>query len=124
MGLLGTKVVRSDAEVPGIEGKQFDRAPHFSASAAVDWVPREGLRLSAQVRHHSPYFTDPRNSPAVRIGSATIADARAEYRIGRYSLFAQVRNLFDTLSMVDLDTPDDGEAEDPRTFGMGLETRF
>jgi outer membrane receptor protein involved in Fe transport len=124
VGLLGTKVVRSAGDVPAIEGKQFDRSPHFSASAAVDWAPAKRLRLSAQLRHHSPYFTDPRNSPAIRVGSATIADARAEYRIGRYSLFGQVRNLFDTLSLVDLDTPDDGEAEDPRTFGVGVEARF
>jgi iron complex outermembrane recepter protein len=124
VGLLGTKVVRSDAEVPGIDGNEFDRAPHFSGSAALEWMPTQRLFLSALARHHSPYFTDPQNSRSTLIGSATVADVRVEYRLARFTLFAQVRNLFDTFALLDLDTPDSGEAEDPRTFGVGLEARF
>jgi len=76
------------------------------------------------VRHHGSYFSDPENRPATRVGSATIADARAEYRLKNVSLFAQVQNLFDTLAVLDLDSATQGEAEDPRTFGVGVEARF
>jgi len=124
IGLLRTRVVRSDEEVPGIEGNEFDRSPHFSGSVAVDWAATRRLRLSAQVRHHGSYFSDPENRPATRVGSATIADARAEYRLKNVSLFAQVQNLFDTLAVLDLDSATQGEAEDPRTFGVGVEARF
>jgi len=124
VGLLRTKVVRSDVEVPGIEGNEFDRSPHFTGSVAVDWTAARRLRLSAQVRHHGPYFSDPENRPANRIGSATIADARVEYRLKNLSLFAQVRNVFDTLALLDLGGPTDAEAEDPRTFAIGAEARF
>jgi outer membrane receptor protein involved in Fe transport len=124
IGLLGTRIVRSGTEITEIEGNEFDRAPHFSAAAAIDWQPLDRLRVSAQVRHHSAYFTDPQNSRETRIGSATIADARAEYRLGKISIFAQVRNLFDTFALIDLGEPDAGEAEDPRTFAVGAEARF
>lgn len=131
IGLLGTKFVKTDGESADFNGNQFDRSPHFSGSGAVDWRPVPKLRLSAQVRHHSPYFTDPENTPQIRVESGTIVDARAEYHLGSVSVFAQVRNLFDTLSMRDLGDfnartgePLFGEAEDPRMFGFGLEARF
>jgi outer membrane receptor protein involved in Fe transport len=124
VGFLGTKILRSDPEVPDIQGREFDRAPHFTGSATVDWTPTSRVRLSAQVRHHGAYFSDPENSPQTRIPSATIADARAEYRFARFSVFAQVRNLFDRLALLDLGSATEGEAEDPRTFAFGLEARF
>jgi outer membrane receptor protein involved in Fe transport len=82
------------------------------------------LGLSAQVRHHSPYFSDPRNRPELRVDSGTNVDARVEYEAGRVSVFGQVRNLFDALNMLSLGPPTSGEAEDPRTFAIGVETRF
>lgn len=124
VGFLGSKIVGTDFESAELEGNEFDRSPHFTGAAAIDWAPTERLRISAQLRHHSAYFSDPENSPEVRIKSGTIANARAAYRVGRVLLFAQVRNLFDTLSMLDLGDPRSGEAEDPRTFGIGVESNF
>ena len=130
-GLLRTKFVRTDSESARFQGNEFDRAPRFTGSLALDWKPVPELRLSAQVRHHSAYFSDPGNTPKLRIKGGTVADARAEYDLGRASIFAQVRNLFDTFSMRDLGTlsaitgePTTGEANDPRTFGVGVETHF
>lgn len=123
IGLLQTKIVRSGVDYPEFEGKEFDRAPHLTASAAVEWKPIQRLSLSAQVRHHGPYFSDPVNDRATRIESGTIADARAEYRFDRFSVFGYARNVFDTLSI----TSTDGflaTLEDPREIGVGLETRF
>ena len=39
-------------------------------------------------------------------------------------IFGQVRNYFDALNLLTLGLPDAGEAEDPRTLVIGLETRF
>jgi outer membrane receptor protein involved in Fe transport len=122
VGFLGTKFLRTDGESAAFHGSEFDRAPHFTGSAAIDWRPTDRLRLSAQLRHHSPFFGDPQNSPDLRVASGTSADARAEYRIGRLSYFAQVRNLFDAFNMLDVGVP--GEAEDPRTFSFGVEARY
>jgi len=124
IGLLGTKIVRTDAESSDLDGNEFDRSPHFTGSVAIDWVPTDRLRISVQGRHHSPYFVDPENSSEIRINSGTNVDARAEYRIGRISVFGQVRNLFDALNMLDLGDPTSGEAEGPRSFAIGLEAAF
>ncbi|HET7816902.1 MAG TPA: TonB-dependent receptor [Sphingomicrobium sp.] len=123
-GLLDTRILEPDSEGAALAGKQFDRSPRFSGSAAIEWQPADPLRLAAQVRHHSGYFSDPRNSPGLRIDSGTTVNARAEYRLGRATLFAQVRNLFDALNLRDLATPTSGEAEDPRMVSIGLDARF
>jgi outer membrane receptor protein involved in Fe transport len=124
IGLLDTKIVRGEGESAVFHGNQFDRSPHFTGAAAVDWWATEKLRLSAQLRHHSPYFSDPQNSPALRIDSGTNVDARFEYEVGGLSIFGQVRNLFDTLNMLSVSSPITAEAEDPRTFSLGIEGRF
>jgi iron complex outermembrane receptor protein len=124
LGLLDTKMVRTEGESAVFHGNQFDRSPHFTFAAAVDWRATERLRLSGQLRRHSPYFSNPENSPALRIDSATNVDARVAYDIGPVSLFGQVRNLFDSLNMLSLGSVLSGEAEDPRTFAVGIESRF
>jgi len=124
LGMLRTRIIRSAAGYAEFEGKEFARSPHLTAAAAVDWQANRRLRLSAQVRHHGRYFSDESNDPLLRIAGSTIADARAAYELGRASLFVQVRNVFDKLALVDLGDPDFGEAEDPRRFMIGIETRF
>src|SRR6185369_1364191 len=49
-GLLRTKFVRTDTESAPFQGNEFDRAPRFTGSLALDWKPVPELRLSAQVR--------------------------------------------------------------------------
>lgn len=124
LGLLRSKVLETDAESADLKGKVFDRAPRFSTSAALDWTPHERVRLSAQLRHRSRYYTDPPNSPDTRVGSANNVDIRGEYRLGNLRIFAQVRNLFDAVNMLDLGDADYGEAEDQRTLAIGIEGRF
>ena len=124
IGLLGTKMVRTEGESAVFAGNEFDRSPHFTGAAAVDWRATERLRLSAQVRHRSPYFSDPKNRRELRIGSGTNVDARVAYAFGKVLVFGQVRNLFDALNMLSLGSTTMGEAEDPRTFAFGIEGRF
>jgi outer membrane receptor protein involved in Fe transport len=123
IGLLKTKIVRAEEENAAFQGQEFGRSPHFTASASVDWRPSERLRLSAQARHHSSYFSDDENSPNLVVDSATIVNARAEYRLGRVSLFAYARNLFNTFGLVDRSVPI-SSAEDPREVGVGIEASF
>lgn len=124
IGLLGTRITRTDAESASFAGRQFDRSPHFSGAIAVDWAPAPSLRLSAQVRRHTSYFSDNANSAALQIRAATIADARAELNVRRLSVFVQVHNAFDRFAMVVMSTPTSGEAEDPRRITAGVESRF
>jgi iron complex outermembrane receptor protein len=123
LGLLSTRIVRSGAGYSEFDGNQFGRSPHFSASAAVDWDAARRLRLSAQVRHHSAYFSDDGNGAETRVNRATIADVRAEYQLSRVTLFAYAHNLLDTFALVERDAFS-ASPEDPRMVGLGLEARF
>ena len=124
IGLLRSRIVAADGESAHLTGNRFERSPQLTAAAAIDWRPAERVRLSAQARYRGPYFSDPENSPERKVGSAASVDARAEYRAGRLSLFAQVRNLFDRLNMLDLGALDSGEAEDPRRIALGIGSQF
>ena len=124
LGLLGTKITRTDSESASFQGRQFDRSPHFSGAVGVNWTPVQAVQLSAQVRRHSSYFSDNANSLDQRIGAATIADARAEWAVRRVRLFFQVHNVLDRFAMVVQTLPTSGEAQEPRRISAGVETRF
>ena len=123
VGMLDTKITRSVLEYAEFDGNQFGRSPHFTAAAAVDWHAAARLRLSAQARHHSSYFSNDGNSPGTKIRPSTIVDARAEYRLKQITLFAYARNLFDNFALVERDE-ESAIPEDPRQISVGIETRF
>jgi iron complex outermembrane receptor protein len=123
LGVLHTRIVKSLHEYAEFEGNQFGRSPHLSAAASVDWEAVPRLRLSAQVRHHSSYFSDDGNRAGTLVPPATIADVRAEYPLHRITLFAYARNLFDNFAFIERDV-DFAVLEDPRELAVGIETRF
>lgn len=133
--LLDTKTRRTLFPGDPSLGRKFQRAPGFSATAGVDWQPVDGLRLSAQARTSSGYFSDDANTPALRIGGSTVVNARAAWTHGRLTVFGYARNLFDRFYMTRLfpplalpppsaPRPAFGTAGDPREFGLGVEARF
>lgn len=124
MGLLETETLRTVLPNDPTLGREFQRSPHFSAAAAVDWLPLEAMRLSAQVRHTGPYFSDDVSTVSRRIPAATIVDARAAYTVGPATFFAYVRNAFDAFHLTYLFTPTFGTAGDPRQLGLGIDARF
>jgi outer membrane receptor protein involved in Fe transport len=124
VGFLATRITDTDAESAIYQDHQFDRSPHLTAALAVDWRSSSAFRLSAQVRHHDSYFSDNANKPEMRVGSATVMNARAEYDAGRFSVFVQAQNLFDRFAMVSLSTAVSGEAEDPRRINAGIAASF
>lgn len=124
IGLLETKITRTDAESFAFQGAEFARSPGLTVSGEIDWRPFDPLRLSAQVRHHSGYFSNDRETTALHIGPATIVDVRASWNIGQMTLFGYGRNLFDTFRLNFLSSPTLATAHDPRELGLGLEMQF
>jgi outer membrane receptor protein involved in Fe transport len=60
-----------------------------------------------------------------KVPSATIVDARLQLAVGRVSLFAQARNLFDVLGLTAVSNNGlFATAEDPRQVSVGIEGRF
>jgi iron complex outermembrane receptor protein len=123
LGVLRTRFVRSAPGYEEFAGNQFARSPHFSAAGSIDWSATRRLRLSAQARYHSAYYSTDLNTADVRVRPSVIVDARAEYRVERFTLFAYARNLFDKFALIDKD-PFSAIPEDPREVRVGLETRF
>lgn len=125
IGLLDTRITRTLTLADPMLGKQFQRSPHFSGSASLRWTPVAPLQLSAQVRHHSSYFSDDLEDAARRVAGSTTVDARAAWIWRGVTLFGYVRNLFDefhlTYRFVDTNA---ATAGDPREFGLGVEARF
>lgn len=124
LGLLSTKITEAGAAGAAFEGKQFQRSPKFSASAAVDWRPVNQLRLSAQIRHNSGYFSDDTEIATRRIDGWTKIDARAEWDGGKFRLFGYARNVFDKFYLTYLFNPTLATAGDPREIGIGVEGRL
>ena len=123
VGLLRTKVL-DGGDYPTLEGKQFQRAPQFSGSAAVSWRPVPRLALSGQLRRNSRYFSDNSNNPVRQIDGWTRVDGKASWDAGKFNLFAYGRNLLDDFHLTYLFGPSLGTAGDPREVGIGLEARF
>ena len=128
VGLLETNIGRTLVFSDPIRDKAFQRAPNFSAAAAIDWRPIDDLRMSAQLRANSDYFSDDANDPALRIDGSTVVNVRAAYMRGSVTVFGYVRNLFDEFYLTSLIKPVVGAifgtAADPREVGVGLEARF
>lgn len=135
VGLLETKILRTLSPNDPLLGKRFQRSPNASASATIDWQPVDGLRISAQARKNSGYFSDDANTPALRIEGSTVVNARAAWTHGGLTVFGYARNLFDRFYLTYLfpaqarpaplpPRPIIGAAADPREIGFGIETRF
>lgn len=124
LGLLRTQTLDTVDPVDPIRGKEFQRAPHLTASASFDWRPIDPLRLSLQLRHNRGYFSDDQNSPDRRVGAATVLNARAAWDMGALTLFAYARNITDEFYLTYLFSRTSGTAGDPRQIGLGIETRF
>jgi len=124
LGLLDTRIDRFTVSAAPIVGKDFQRSPHVTASAAVDWTPLDRLTLDAQARYSSSYFSNDLNTAAYRIDPAFNLDAQVSYRLGPVRLFAFARNLFDDFQLVQLYSPTAGAVNAPRRVGVGLEASF
>ena len=64
------------------------------------------------------------NSDLVRVPGAALVNVRGEYAVGRATIFAYARNLFDKFVLIDRVGDDSATAEAPREVGIGVETRF
>ncbi|HUQ12845.1 MAG TPA: TonB-dependent receptor [Novosphingobium sp.] len=125
-GLLRTRITRTLSSADPLLDKEFQRSPHLTAAIAADWRPSDALRLSAQARHNSGYFSEDTNDPLRRVPRATVVDLRGSWRRGPVELSGYVRNVFDRFYLTYLFSPAGrlATAGDPREVGAALELRF
>jgi len=125
-GLQQTRLTETPSPADPLLGKEFQRAPHFTGFASMDWRPFDSLRVTAQMRHNAGYFSDDTNDPARRVGSATSVDARAEFSWRQFAIAAYARNLLDAfyLTYRYAGPSQLATAGEPRRFGVELTARF
>jgi outer membrane receptor protein involved in Fe transport len=124
LGLLDTEIEETLDPRDPIRGRTFQRAPDYTALAAVSWRPVDDVTLDVQARRNADYFSDDANSPDGRVDGVTVVDAQAAYSFRNLRLFAFARNAFDEFYLTQLYRGDFGTAGDPREVGVGLEARF
>ena len=124
IGFLETKITQTEAASLAFRGAEFARSPGLTLSGDIDWRPVSSLRFSTQLRHRTGYFSDDRETTALRIKPATVVDARASWTIRQTTLFGYVRNIFNTFRLNFLSSPTLATAHDPREVGLGLELQF
>jgi outer membrane receptor protein involved in Fe transport len=124
LGLLDTRIVEPTPTTESLRGNEFQRSPAVTATAAIDWRPRAGWRLSAQGRYNSSYYSDDANTSDLGISGTAVLDARASYEKRQWQVFGYVRNVFDTFYLMSLNSKVRGTAGDPREYGLGFEVRF
>ncbi|WP_232730141.1 TonB-dependent receptor [Novosphingobium kunmingense] len=126
IGLLRTRITQTIDPADPMLGQEFQRSPRLTASLAVDWRPFDPLRLSAQVRTHSGYFSDDFGMVSRRVDAAATLDLRAAYTLGPITLSGFARNAANAFQLTyRYGSPSNlATVADPLELGAGLELRF
>lgn len=124
VGLLATEITATLRPNDPILNKAFQRSPRFSGALGVELRPIDPVRLNLNLRYHSGYFSNDANTPAFKVASGAVINARASYDLGPASVFAYVRNVGDKTYKLWQFRPRNASLGDPREYGLGLEMRF
>jgi iron complex outermembrane recepter protein len=124
LGLLNTRVLRTELPNDPTLNREFQRSPSFSGSARVVYRPTSIWRLSANLRTNSEYFSDDANTAALRIPGATFVDADVSRTMGPVTVTAYARNLLDRYALTYKFSTTAATARDPREYGLSLEVRL
>lgn len=120
LALTDAEVQASGAQAQ-LDGKRPAQTPKVAAAATLAWRPRDGVTLSATLRHVGAQFEDDLEVDTLR--AATTLDAYVEAPlVGPFSLVLRGENLTDT----EVITRNQGGSIDlgtPRTLWAGVKVR-
>lgn len=113
--------VEASGTASALDGLRPAQTPRDQLSTTLAWR-RDGLALSATLRHMSRQFEDDQNASALR--SATTVDAYAAAPLtGGLSIEARAENLFDARVEAGINGAGVIERATPRTLWIGLRYR-
>lgn len=124
LGYLETEITETVLPDDPMLGKEFQRAPNFTASLGLNYLPTHALTVDLDARYNSSYYSDDANTPEFEIDSVTVLDARVGYDFGNIEAFAYVRNLADKTYQLWQFRPGNSWLGDPREYGIGMEANF
>lgn len=128
LGLLDTKVTASDAANPGIQGNQFNYAPHLTVNLGFKQRLDHGLFVGGSLNRVGRYYSDISNSPNGSAGDYTVANLNAGYESAHWTVRGYVNNLSNQgvlYSQVNVrGNYLVGVIGAPRTVGLSVDYRF
>jgi iron complex outermembrane recepter protein len=130
LGLLNTKIVNfGSAANDDINGNQLPLAPRVTANVGVSVDVLNSLTVGGDVAFVGKRFSDFDNRPENRVGSATVANFHAQYRVGGLTVTGFINNVFDRLVQRSRTAGGAGFSgfayiNDPRTAGVNMKFEF
>ncbi|MXP26945.1 TonB-dependent receptor [Altererythrobacter indicus] len=123
------------ADLGDFTGLSFPQAPDWTVAAGVDYRPRQGFFVGADIKYTGTFLArDMQNAPIDELGDYLIANARVGYSLPNVSLMVFAENLFDKQYYTYFDRTDygygDGEQDyyatmgRSRVIGVTLQARY
>ncbi len=117
-GSLAWTDAKVRADDPDLDGLRPAQTPKFAASATLAWLPREGWRLAATLRHVGVQYED--DLETYVLPAATTLDGYVQLPVaGPVSLVLRAENLTDE-TIVTRNQDGSIDLGTPRTFWAGL----
>ncbi|MGH6746445.1 TonB-dependent receptor [Novosphingobium sp.] len=117
-GSLAWTDAKVRADDPDLDGLRPAQTPRFAASATLAWLPREGWRLAATLRHVGAQYED--DLETYVLPAATTLDGYVQLPVaGPVSLVLRAENLTDE-TIVTRNQDGSIDLGTPRTFWAGV----
>jgi len=117
-GSLAWTDAKVRADDPDLDGLRPAQTPKFAASATLAWLPREGWRLAATLRHVGAQYED--DLETYVLPAATTLDGYVQWPVaGPVSVVLRAENLTDE-TIVTRNQDGSIDLGTPRTFWAGL----
>lgn len=117
-GSLAWTDAKVRADDPDLDGLRPAQTPKFAASATIAWLPREGWRLAATLRHVGAQYED--DLETYVLPAATTLDGYVQLPVaGPVSVVLRAENLTDE-TIVTRNQDGSIDLGTPRTFWAGL----
>lgn len=127
LGLLNTKVTQSDAANPGIQGNQFNYAPHLTVNLGFKQRLDHGLFVGGSLNRVGSYYSDINNERSRTAGDYTVANLNAGYESAAWTVRGYINNLGNQgvlYAQLPARGNNLGVVGAPRTVGLTLDYRF
>lgn len=89
-----SKILRYESN-PAYEGREMDDNPRHQLDGGLAFGNSRIIDISIWVRYTGKSYSDLENSKDRMIGAYTVADVRASRKIGKFTMYGNVLNLFD-----------------------------
>ncbi|MEM8844284.1 MAG: TonB-dependent receptor [Pseudomonadota bacterium] len=123
LGLLKTKFLDFDAgDLGDFSGNEFSEAPELTASLLSTYYFDNGIYISGDINYLSDYFatSDVANLQSNKVDSRAVTNVRLGYETysGNFTIFGEIKNLFDKEYLTGRDINQGAYIGDERVYGV------